>query len=1161
MASGSAMRCGPEQSRPELPDDLLQLEDLDDLELLRCLRARYGRREIYTWVGSVLVSVNPYHDIGVFSEPMIAQYAGSQGPSSRPHLFAAVTAALDAPGSRHALLISGESGAGKTEATRAALTFLARRCGSEPGGDADVRVRDRLLHSNLVLEAFGNAQTRQNGNSSRFGKFIEVHMSPQGSIAGASLQPYMLEASRVTGSLPKAERTYHVFYLLRAALAAGQSMLVTGVRPPASSPSAASLWKNLASAPEWAQAVRAGGPVLSASARLCGGPSEAECLAQFETLVERLLGTGMTYGQVASCACVVAAVGLLADEEQAVDAKELAAGLEALLGTGAQEVEGFLDRVETSVGAGGRETFVRARSSREAKTLRAAVAQEIYAALFAWLTRFIANGIAPPATVTSMANARRLGFLDLYGFEVFSSNGFEQLLINYCNERIQQLFNRQVFLSEAEEYATEGLHGGGEWQRLKAACQLPALTLLEGESGSTIGIFGVVNDRSRCGFEEGRSSDGSVVAEAIASACGGHKAFHRSTRCNFGVAHFAGEVIYDATHFVQKNTSAHRPDVLAFLRRCGGAFLCELVNESASAATGAAESSAGGAAGEPSRSRSPAARGRRRLMGSTLISSCRTELNQLCAALEARECRHIRCLRPNDSQVALQFDDTSMLRQCRYSGLLEATRIRRFGYAHRRPLSAFAARYADLLPKDCKAIEVLEMCMKIREVTLAGGISPEETCIGHTKVFLRTAALQWLECARNVARRRAAAIHVLAAARTWCASRQLHRLRRAVLMIQTSARGYLARLEVLRRRREAERAELEAASADAAADAAAGCATENLSTGAGGGNVISIRLGKVRWDSPTAPPTGTAGKWTPLRASPDWSPVRSPRGAPSVGTKRRPACSAVRVAPGISASGKENEAPAVKHENMRQRSPKPPKPGATPSGQGTAGPSKSGAVRPGAATPPRVTRQSPSPIRRGRRQAALLLDYVGPQAHAVREHTLKKECPPAYAARAAACRSGGGHAASAPTTPPTGEFPAPPQSADAAAGAGMQGAHPAETPKGPSPNPSANPTPVSSPVISARRVCGDLVTTLPRTISTNGRFGSPPRRAGGSPSAIPSRCGSAATASYGNLSGRPGPPRCRDGSPPRPHIVPAVKPAFRTGIAVARPTPYGKVHH
>ena len=182
------------------PDDLLRLEDFDDSALLGCLKSRFERQDIYTWVGSVLVSVNPYRDIGAFSDAMVARYTDPARTSQAPHLFGALVAALAAKGDQHALLITGESGAGKTEATRAALAFLARSCGSTD------HIRDRLLDSNPVLEAFGNAMTRQNGNSSRFGKFIEVHLSGESEVVGATLTPYMLEASRVAGELPEGEQ-------------------------------------------------------------------------------------------------------------------------------------------------------------------------------------------------------------------------------------------------------------------------------------------------------------------------------------------------------------------------------------------------------------------------------------------------------------------------------------------------------------------------------------------------------------------------------------------------------------------------------------------------------------------------------------------------------------------------------------------------------------------------------------------------------------------------------------------------------------------------------------------------------------------------------------------------------------------------------------------
>ncbi|CAE8628568.1 unnamed protein product, partial [Polarella glacialis] len=256
-----------------------------------------------------------------------------------------------------------------------------------------------------------------------------------------------------------------------------------------------------------------------------------------------------------------------------------------------------------------------------------------------------------------------------------------------------------VFTCEAEEYAAEGLDCDGQWARVSTACQLPALVLLEGSSSpgaglGPLGVFGVINDRSRCNFSteetmSGGASAGSALTDSIANACAGHASFRRGIGRDasrvFGVKHFAGEVFYEAAHFVRKNASAHRPDIVAFLKQHGGSFVREVL-----AGEGDEQDAATAVTKGPGR---PG----RKLFGRTLISVFQQELNELCTTLEARQCRHVRCLRPNDEQKPLIFDDVSMLRQCRYSGLLEATRIRKMGYAHRRPLRAFAARYAVLL--------------------------------------------------------------------------------------------------------------------------------------------------------------------------------------------------------------------------------------------------------------------------------------------------------------------------------------------------------------------------------------------------------------------------------------------------------------------------------
>mmetsp|Transcript_13867 Transcript_13867/g.25492 ORF Transcript_13867/g.25492 Transcript_13867/m.25492 type:complete len:1236 (+) Transcript_13867:41-3748(+) len=775
------------------PDDVLQLEDLDDSIMLRVLWTRYQQRLIYTWCGGVLISVNPYRDVGAFSAEVATAYAAAEPPIA-PHLYATVRHALAAPGSKHAILITGESGAGKTEATRAILSFLAMKHST-----AD-HIRDRLLLSTPVLEAFGNARTRQNANSSRFGKFIEVHMSADLQVIGASLQPYMLEASRVAGALPEGEDTYHVFYLLRAAILT----LASGNLP------SGNFWARLSRSPEWTELSRVTMNDFASSGRLSSNTMTARRnLDWFEDLCSGLVALGIAEKEVVECFRLVAAVALLAEplnqsgrEQNGGNGPEAGAGPSAatagvaavakLLGASPGDLEGFLTSTESWVG--GKERLKRARSGLETATLRASLAQELYAALFSWLTRHVAKGIAPTENCTG---GRALGLLDLYGFEVFACNGFEQFLINYCNERLQQFFNRQVFAAEAEEYRAEGLDDDGKWCQLMVSCQLPALTLLEGaQDPSQIGIFGVVNDRSKTALKgdlDDSASNRGQVAEAIAAKCGKHSAFRRPARDadrRFGVVHFAGEVFYEAGQFVRKNASSHRPDIVEFLRRHGGTFVQNVVGLDG-----------GGSQGQTDAEK---AQKGRKLFGRTLITIFREELQELCSTLEARQCRHVRCLRPNDEQAVLVFDDESMLRQCRYSGLLEATRIRRAGYAHRRSQLAFATRYAVLLPLARRATALREdasladECTAICQLAEENGVATEDMRVGQSKVFLRDAALSWLEANRE--RRAAEKVH--AALRGFVVRRMVQRLNRIVVVLQAHARRRIACLLAQRLRRE-----------------------------------------------------------------------------------------------------------------------------------------------------------------------------------------------------------------------------------------------------------------------------------------------------------------------------------------------------------------------
>merc|ERR1740129_1212299 len=782
--------------------------------------------------------------------------------------------ALTAPGNKHALLITGESGAGKTEATRAALAFLALH------SSATDFLQDRLLRSTPVLEAFGNAHTQQNTNSSRFGKFIDVHFSAANQVVGATLQPYMLEASRVAGKLPEGERTYHIFYLLRAALGALRG----------SSVPAGNFWNRLGHAPDWIDLVHIGSAAMSTSSRLEVGPPEGQCLKQFEALHENLVLSGLKWTEVAECCRIVAAVALLADTGGKGDTVSSAA---ALLRIQESSLKTFLTKAEMSVG--GRERLRRARSEREAATLRASFAQELYALLFGWLTRMVARGIAPPAGEEEAADGTRmLGLLDLYGFEVLSSNGFEQFLINYCNERLQQFFNREVLTIEAEEYTAEGLDTPGQWRMMMPACQLPALSLLEGEVGGSVGAFAVINDRSRCVYDNSANQAGFNLAEAIAASCGGHTAFRKpplDSNRMFGIAHFAGEVFYEAEHFAWTNASAHRLDVVAFLRHYGGAFVSKVASRDRCTTEGEAPLGVATSISRVPSLEDGSPESRRKLFGQTLINVFRGELNELCSSLEARQCRRVRCLRPNDEQAPLVFDDASMLRQCRYSGLLEAMRIRREGYAYRRPLHTFAARFALLLgtrearssARHASAANVSIACKSIRQAALASGILADDAVVGFTKVFLRESALAWFEAERI----RVASSIIAAFLRGHWRRHHLARLCAAVLQVQSIVRGWIARRHT-RQLREDTRAALERKAAETIL-AAAHVAAQQAAEEAESARVFVAACQIQRWwhVRSARPPSMVAGDAPLERTSPRVSPagVATGFGDPSPGRR------------------------------------------------------------------------------------------------------------------------------------------------------------------------------------------------------------------------------------------------------------------------------------
>jgi len=927
------------------PDDLLNLADYSYASMLHAIRLRHLRREPYTWIGSVLVSVNPCIDLNSFSSGMMQRYLGSR-PSTAPHPFAVVNKALEAQaaseavcnngvvrGPTAAVLVTGESGAGKTEAVKAMLSFLVARRGARSG-----RVCDALVGSTQALETFGNARTLQNGNSSRFGRLTEVWLdAATGQAEGAAVVPYMLEASRVTRRA-HGELNFHIFYVLAQALRSCQSpespssagfptvcFKASQLQDACVESDDSKFWGSPQLLPAWnelAELTHAAGlsrsPYLVQTAHVDStthrddrsqadaGHPEFPCNGKLEDVTTSLRAAGLQDEQIFSVMEVVVAVALLGNvpvsfASNSEDESCTATPNMTITRNASSTPRSFADRTYESFmldpGSGspsggskpsaltvvsqlfavdesalceflatrttdaprGEEQLVKPRSTRQALMLRDSIAREVYTALFSWLVRKVSDA-ARRAGSSQEEDGKRyncsglgrrgrrvFAILDIYGFEVCETNGLEQLLINYCNERLQALFNAQMFAAEAQEYEAEGVLKE-LWEPLLQVRKLPALLLLEGEDSTdrqaVPGLFGVVDDEARFrSFGDAEKSAAQMRSRmdiALRGRCG-YKA-HISSASRFVVSHFAGDVMYESRCFSETNASAVRQEIFSFLGSATRSpFLRTLLTEATSMpaelgydddqisapTSGSAQAVGGSSCSSVGR--------RRQLFGRTVIQAFRSELDRLISFLskeQGTQCHYVRCLKPNSSLQPMVFDGASVLRQCRYSGLLETVQIRQHGFPHRRPLVEFVERYGAVAIATCRDIDLsLELAAKWESDDLpgsihdmsqselytwasdvvaasswmfnscssfsSGGMQNEESgdiFVGRTKVMMRANVFSPLEAATQRTHRKAAMLQALV--KRYFGRMNWLFLRELVIRVQAAIRGKLLRKKV-----------------------------------------------------------------------------------------------------------------------------------------------------------------------------------------------------------------------------------------------------------------------------------------------------------------------------------------------------------------------------
>ncbi|XP_070782695.1 unconventional myosin-Id [Enoplosus armatus] len=671
--------------------DFVLLDNVSMEEFMSNLKLRFEKGRIYSYIGEVVVSVNPYRAMNIYGRDVIEQYKGRELYERPPHLFAIADAAYKAMKRRNkdtCIVISGESGAGKTEASKYIMQYIAAI--TNPNQRAEVeRVKNMLLKSNCVLEAFGNAKTNRNDNSSRFGKYMDINFDFKGDPIGGHINNYLLEKSRVIFQQP-GERSFHSYYqLLRGA---PDSLLRS---------------LHIQKDPTAYNYIKVGGQIKSS---INDG-------ADFKAVADAMKVIGFTGDEIQTVYKILATILHLGNLTFGVDGDvtlientKLVSVIRELLSTKEENVEKAL--LYRTV-ATGRDVIEKQHTAQEASYGRDALAKAMYERLFCWIVGRI-NDIIEVKNYDARVHGKNtvIGVLDIYGFEIFQNNSFEQFCINYCNEKLQQLFIQLVLKQEQEEYQREGI----PWRHIDYFNNQIIVDLVEQQHK---GIFSVL--------DEACMNVGKVTDEVFLQGLNGKlaKHVHYTSRKlsptdkslefdrDFRIRHYAGDVVYSVVGFIDKNKDTLFQDFKRLLYNSSNPVLKGMWPEGKLSITEVTK---------------------RPLTAATLFKN---SMISLVENLACKEPYYVRCIKPNDVKSPLLFEQERCRHQVEYLGLLENVRVRRAGFAYRQTYPRFLQRYKMIseftwpnhdLPSDKDAVKRL----------MQGCGFDHDVAYGKTKVFIRT---------------------------------------------------------------------------------------------------------------------------------------------------------------------------------------------------------------------------------------------------------------------------------------------------------------------------------------------------------------------------------------------------------------------------------------
>ncbi|NWX28702.1 MYH7 protein, partial [Notiomystis cincta] len=730
----------------DMIEDMAMLSHLNEPSVLYNLKRRYSHWMIYTYSGLFCVTINPYKWLPVYTAPVVAAYKGKRRSEAPPHIYSIADNAYNdmlrskpCPGDP----IAGKSGAGKTVNTKRVIQYFAivAALGDTPGKKlipsgcvaADTSfgfvfqgtLEDQIIEANPAMEAFGNAKTIRNDNSSRFGKFIRIHFGPSGKLASADIDIYLLEKSRVIFQQPK-ERTYHIFYqILSGKKPELQDMLLLSLNPYD--------YHFCSQGVTTVDNLDDGEELLATDHAMdILGFSNDEKYGSYKIVGAILHFGNMKFKQKQR------------EEQAEADGTESADKAAYLMGiSSADLIKGLLHpRVKV-----GNEYVTKGQNVEQVLYAVGALAKATYDRMFKWLVTRINKTLD-----TKLARQFFIGVLDIAGFEIFDFNSFEQLCINFTNEKLQQFFNHHMFVLEQEEYKKEGI----EWVFIDFGLDLQAcIDLIE----KPMGILSILEEE--CMFP--KASDMTFKSKLYDNHIGKSPNFQkprpdkkRKYEAHFEVVHYAGVVPYNIVGWLDKNKDPLNETVVSVFQKSQHKLLASLY-----------ENYVGSASGEEH----PHPKRKKAASFQTVSQLHKENLNKLMTNLRSTQPHFVRCIIPNETKIPGAMDSFLVLHQLRCNGVLEGIRICRKGFPNRILYADFKQRYRILNPAAIPEDKFVDSRKATEKLLSSLELDHAQYKFGHTKVFFKAGLLGWLEEMRD------------------------ERLAKVLTMLQARIRGYLMRVE------------------------------------------------------------------------------------------------------------------------------------------------------------------------------------------------------------------------------------------------------------------------------------------------------------------------------------------------------------------------------